>query len=114
MRPKPQNLKKLIQGNSDGEEPENENDSSSSSGEEESDDEDVDEDDDNYDLAEEAAAHEARMEVLREENRRLVAIGEEQDRQLMNEIQQRDEVQRRIRDLEQNIDDLRRRRDGRE
>ena len=114
MRPKPQNLKKLIQGNSDGEEPENENDSSSSSDEEESDDEDVDEDDDNYDLAEEAAAHEARMEVLREENRRLVAIGEEQDRQLMNEIQQRDEVQRRIRDLEQNIDDLRRRRDGRE
>ena len=114
MRPKPQNLKKLIQGNSDGEEPENENDSSSSSGEEESDDEDVDEDDDNYDLAEEAAAHEARMEVLREENRRLVAIGEEQDRQLMNEIQQRDEVQRRIRDLEQNIEDLRRRRDGRE
>ena len=114
MRPKPQNLKNMIQGHSDGEEPENENDSSSSSGEEESDDDDVDEDDDNYDLAEEAAAHEARMEVLREENRRLVAIGEEQDRQLMNEIQQRDEVQRRIRDLEQNIDDLRRRRDGRE
>ena len=80
MRPKPQNLKKLIQGNSDGEEPENENNSSSSSDEEESDEEDVDEGDDNDDIAEEAAAHEARMEVLREENRRLVAIGEEQDR----------------------------------
>ena len=113
MRPKPQNLKNMIQGHSDGEEPENENNSSSSSDEEESDEEDVDEGDDNDDIAEEAAAHEARMEVLREENRRLVAIGEEQDRQLMNEIQQRDEVQRRIRDLEKNIDDLRRKRDGR-
>ena len=114
MRPKPQNPKEIIQGNSGGEEPENESDNSSSSGEEESDDDDVDEDDENYDLAEEAAAHEARMEVLREENRRLVAISEERDRQLMNEIQLRDEVQRRIRDLEQNIDDLKRRRDGRE
>ena len=113
MRPKPQNLKNIVQGHSDGEEPENENDSSSSSDEEEPDEENVEENDGDDDIDEEAAAHEARMEVLREENRRLVAIGEEQDRQLRNEIQQRDEVQRRIRDLEKNIGDLRRRRDGR-
>ena len=113
MRPNPQNLKEELQGNSDGEEPENENDSSSSSDEDDPDDENVGEGDGDDGVDEEVAAHEARMEVLREENRRLVAIGEEQDRQLRNEIQQRDEVQRRIRDLEKNIGDLRRRRDGR-
>ena len=47
------------------------------------------------------------------ENRRLVAFSEEADRQLVNEIQQRDEVLQRIRDLERNISDLRRRRDDR-
>ena len=113
MRPNPQNIKEELQGHSDGEEPENENDSSSSSGEDDSDEENVEESDDDDGDEEEVAAHEARMEVLREENRRLVAIGEEQDRQLANEMQQRDEVLQRIRDLEMNINDLRRRREDR-
>ena len=113
MRPNPQNIKEELQGHSDGEEPENENDSSSSSGEDDSDEENVEESDDDDGDEEEVAAHEARMEVLREENRRLVAIGEEQDRQLMNEMQQRDEVLQRIRDLEMNISDLRRKREDR-
>ena len=108
MRPHPPNLKNILHGNSEGEEPENEE-NDSSSDEEESE----EENDEDNEIDEEEAAHQARMEVLREENRRLVAIGEEEDRQLRNEIQQRDEVLQRIRDLEKNIDGLRRRRDGR-
>ena len=108
MRPHPPNLKNILHGNSEGEEPENdENDSSSD--EEESE----EENDEDNEIDEEEAAHQARMEVLREENRRLVAIGEENDRILIQEIQQRDEVLRRIKDLEENIDHLRRRRDER-
>ena len=114
MRPEPHNLKKNLQGDSGGEEPEIESDSSSSSEEEDHDGEEAEESDDDDDgEAEEIAAHEARMEELREENRRLVAISEEADRQLVNEMQQRDEVLQRIRDLERNISDLRRRRDDR-
>ena len=41
MRPNPQNLKEELQGNSDGEEPENENDSSRLSDEDDPDDENV-------------------------------------------------------------------------
>ena len=108
MRPHPQNLKNVLHGNSEGEEPENEE-NDLSLDEEESE----EENDEDNEIDEEEAAHQARMEVLREENRRLVAIGEEEDRQLRNEIQQRDQVLRRIRDLEKNIDDLRRRRDER-
>ena len=114
MRPNPKNIKEELQGQSDGEEPENEGDGSSSSGEDDTDDENVEESDDDDGDEEEVAAHEARMEVLREENRLLVAIGEEQDRQLENERQQRDEVLQRIRDLEMNISDLRRRRENRD
>ena len=113
MRPEPHNLKKNLQGDSGGEEPEIENDSSSSSEDEDHDGEDAEESDDDDGEAEEIEAHEARMEELREENRRLVAISEEADRQLVNEMQQRDEVLQRIRDLERNISDLRRRRDDR-
>ena len=108
MRPHPPNLKNILHGNSEGEEPENEE-NDLSLDEEESE----EENDEDNEIDEEEAAHQARMEVLREENRRLVAIGEEEDRQLRNEIQQRDQVLRRIRDLEKNIDDLRRRRDER-
>ena len=116
MRPNPQNpqnLKEELQGHSDGEEPENENDSSSSSEDEDLDGENVEDIEDDDGVDEEVAAHEARMEQLRAENRRLVAISEEADRQLVNEMQQRDEVLQRIRDLERNISDLRRRRDDR-
>ena len=114
MRPNPKNIKEELQGQSDGEEPENEGDSSSSSGEDDTDDENVEESDDDDDDEEEIAAHEARMEVLREENRRLVAIGEECDRQIDDERQQRDDVQQRISDLEMSIRELRRRRDNRD
>ena len=114
MRPNPKNIKEELQGQSDGEEPENEGDSSSSSGEDDTDDENVEESDDDDGDEEEIAAHEARMEVLREENRRLVAMGEECDRQIDSERQQRDDVQQRISDLEMNIRELRRRRDNRD
>ena len=114
MRPNPKNIKEELQGQSDGEEPENEGDSSSSSGEDDTDDENVEESDDDDGDEEEIAAHEARMEVLREENRRLVAIGEECDRQIDDERQQRDDVQQRISDLEMSIRELRRRRDNRD
>ena len=114
MRPNPKNIKEELQGQSDGEEPENEGDSSSSSGEDDTDDESVEESDDDDGDEEEIAAHEARMEVLREENRRLVAIGEECDRQIDDERQQRDDVQQRISDLEMSIRELRRRRDNRD
>ena len=114
MRPNPKNIKEELQGQSDGEEPENEGDGSSSSGEDDTDDENVEESDDDDGDEEEIAAHEARMEVLREENRRLVAISEECDRQIDDERQQRDDVQQRISDLEMSIRELRRRRDNRD
>ena len=114
MRPNPKNIKEELQGQSDGEEPENEGDGSSSSGEDDTDDENVEESDNDDGDEEEIAAHEARMEVLREENRRLVAIGEECDRQIDDERQQRDDVQQRISDLEMSIRELRRRRDNRD
>ena len=77
MRPQPQNLKNVLQGNSEGEEPENEENGSSSD-----DEESEEENDEDNEIDEEEAAHQARMEVLREENRRLVSIGEEEDRRL--------------------------------
>ena len=62
---------------------------------------------------EEKRAHQARMEVLRAENRRLTRIGEEEDRRLREEIERRDEIFRRVRELENNIEELRRKRDRR-
>ena len=107
MRQKnPQDLKEILQQmNSDGEEAENEE-NDSDSNEEESEGEDEEED-------EEEIAHQARMEVLRAENRRLRSIGEEEDRCLREEIERRDEFFRRIRELQNNIEELRRRRDER-
>ena len=69
--------------------------------------------DENEEVDEEEIAHQARMEMLRVENRRLRSIGEEEDRRLREEIERRDEVFRRIRELENNIEELRRKRDGR-
>ena len=72
----------------------------------------VDENDENV-VDEEERAHQACMEVLRAENRRLTRIGEEEDRRLREEIERRDEIFRRVRELENNIEELRRKRDGR-
>ena len=123
---KPQDLKNVLQPiNSDGEEAENEENDSDSNEEGknyslentvkkvnvwyieiESEEEEEEED-------EEEIAHQARMEVLRAENRRLRSIGEEEDRCLREEIERRDEVFHRIRELQNNIAELRRKRDER-
>ena len=62
---------------------------------------------------EEEIAHQARMRELRAENRRLRRFGEEEDRRLRRKIERRDEVFHRLRDLQNNIEELRYRRDGR-
>ena len=53
------------------------------------------------------------MRELRAENQRLRRINEEEDRQLRLEIERRDEVFRRIQELQNNINELIRRRDER-
>ena len=52
---------------------------------------------------EEEIAHQARMRELRAENRRLRRIGEEEEWRLRREIERRDEVFRRLRDLQNNL-----------
>ena len=53
------------------------------------------------------------MQELGAENERLRRINKEEDRQLRIEIARRDEVFRRIQGLQNNINELRRRRDER-
>ena len=53
------------------------------------------------------------MQELRAENQRLMQINKEEDRQLRLEIERRDEVFRRIQELQNNINELIRRRDER-
>ena len=76
--------------------------------ESEDEDEDEKEEEDEEDMA-----HEARMPELRAENQRLRRINEEDDQQLCLEIERRDEVFQRIRELQNNINELGRRREER-
>ena len=74
----------------------------------ESEDEEEEEGEDEEDIA-----HQVRMQELRAENQRLMQINKEEDRQLRLEIERRDEVFRRIQELQNNINELIRRRDER-
>ena len=74
----------------------------------ESEDEDEEEEEDEEDMA-----HQARMPELRAENQRLRRINQEDDQQLCLEIERRDKVFHRIRELQNNINELGRRREER-